>query len=232
MKKNKIKFVALDEHTFIVKENPTLASKLIPKWWKDIPKYTNGTNELQLNPFANVTVKQCAPTIDILSSGYMITLWADVVVTQKDGYPYASWTTDTPVLSTWSLDQSSFFEIPSGFNNLVFKLLNGWSIKTPKGWSCLFIHPIGYQNLPIRTIAGLVDTDILDTDINCPFVIKEGFEGIIPKGTPIAQIIPIKRANWESEVVQPDGRYYFNMEKLGTKIYGFYASLREKKSFK
>jgi hypothetical protein len=29
--------------------------------------------------------------------------------------------------------------------------------------------------------------------------IREGFEGIIEKGTPLVQITPFKRDNWESE---------------------------------
>ena len=31
---------------------------------------------------------------------------------------------------------------------------------------------------------------------NVPFFIKSGFEGVIPAGTPIAQLIPIKREKW------------------------------------
>ena len=46
---------------------------------------------------------------------------------------------------------------------------------------------------------GLVDTDKHENPLNFPFFIKIGFEGIIEKGTPIAQIIPIKRDDWESE---------------------------------
>jgi len=33
---------------------------------------------------------------------------------------------------------------------------------------------------------------------NLPFYIKDGFEGIIHKGTPIAQIIPFRQENWKS----------------------------------
>jgi hypothetical protein len=35
--------------------------------------------------------------------------------------------------------------------------------------------------------------------IHFPFLLKKGFEGIIPAGTPLAQIIPFKRDNWVSE---------------------------------
>ena len=32
-----------------------------------------------------------------------------------------------------------------------------------------------------------------------PFFLKAGFTGIIPKGTPIAQLIPFKREDWKLE---------------------------------
>jgi hypothetical protein len=34
-----------------------------------------------------------------------------------------------------------------------------------------------------------------------PFFLREGFSGVIPSGTPYAQIIPFKREDWISEIV-------------------------------
>jgi hypothetical protein len=33
-----------------------------------------------------------------------------------------------------------------------------------------------------------------------PFFVVKGFTGIIPAGTPYAQMIPFRRENWESEI--------------------------------
>jgi hypothetical protein len=33
-----------------------------------------------------------------------------------------------------------------------------------------------------------------------PFFVVKGFTGIIPAGTPYAQMLPFKRENWESEI--------------------------------
>jgi hypothetical protein len=43
-----------------------------------------------------------------------------------------------------------------------------------------------------------MDTDIYGHSGSIPFSIKIGFEGIIPKGTPFLQMIPIKRESWKS----------------------------------
>lgn len=232
MKNNIITFEAQSDHVFSVRERPIPAAKMVPDWWKEIPKYST-IPKLEIGPHANVTVKQCAPTIDMITAGYIIPLWCDILVTQENGIPFINWPTQERVVDVWSPLQSSTFEVPSGFNQLAFKYHHGWNILTPPGWSSLFIHPVGYQNLPIRAIPGIVDTDILTTAINCPFFVKDGFEGVIEKGTPMAQVIPFKRESWESEFTNPgDKKFYHESEKLFTKVYGYYSSKRAKKSFK
>jgi hypothetical protein len=232
-KTQKIIFKAQDDHVLNVRQKPEPAAKFIPDWWKNIKKYANEENKFDMSPGPAITVKQCAPAFDALVSGYMITLWADLFVTQKNGTAEIHWGTDAQVIDRWQPSQSSQYEIPKGFNPTVFKYTHGWIIKTPPGWSTMFLHPIGYPNLPIRAIQGIVDTDIKELQINCPFVLEEGFEGVIPKGTPMAQLIPIKRANWESEIDSFKGNsFLFNAEKLKTELYGYYSSRREKKSYK
>ena len=233
MKKNIIIFEAPNNHVFEVRERPEPATKFIPNWWKDIPKYSNNKKKIDLDPGATVTVKQCAPTIDMFSMGYIITLWADLLVTQTEHGPLVRWKTHQDVLDMWSQEQVDNFEIPEGYSRSVFKYLHGWRVLTKPGWSTMFVHPFAYQNLPIRAISGVVDTDILTTDINCPFVIKKDFEGVIEKGTPIAQIIPFKREEWSSKfTIASEEKTYLEIEKISTKIYGYYSSKRSRKIFK
>jgi hypothetical protein len=231
MKNKKIIFGAINPHVFNVREKPFPAKKMMPEWWKNTLKYSNG-NKLKLIPNANITVKQCAPMLDSLSSGYLITTWSDIIVEQENGIPIIKWISEEKAFSTWSNDQVGNYEIPDGFSSVVFKYLYGWTIQTPPGWSCLITHPFGYPNIPIRSLTGIVDTDILKTEINFPFLIKEGFEGIIKKGTPLAQVLPIKRQSWKSEYfLLKENEQWLNAEKLKTKLYGYYSSLRERKKY-
>lgn len=234
MNKNKIIFEAQTESIFETRQGPIPASKIIPQWWKDIPKYSLG-NTINVSGAAGVTVKQCAPTMDMFGMGYIITLWADLLIEQTSNGPKITWTSIDPIppVSLWPEKQVSGYEIPNGFNKNVFKYHHGWIIKTPPGWSTLFIHPHGYQNLPIRSLGGIVDTDILKTDINCPFVVKDGFSGLIKRGTPIVQMIPIKRQEWHSETILPKPNNFMNeLYKLSSEIYGYYSSRRERKNYK
>jgi hypothetical protein len=86
---------------------------------------------------------------------------------------------------------------PYGFapNHLVFAGMWGW--KTPKGWSTLVTHPLNQVELPHYTVTAMVDTDEFSGASNIPFFIRAGWTGTIKAGTPFAQLIPIKRANWQ-----------------------------------
>jgi hypothetical protein len=73
------------------------------------------------------------------------------------------------------------------------------AVKLPDGYSAIFTHPLNRFDLPFITLSGVVDGPFVVHNGNIPFHIKDGFEGVIPKGTPIMQIIPFKRENWESK---------------------------------
>ena len=54
------------------------------------------------------------------------------------------------------------------------------------------------MDLPFQTLSAVVDTDKHNVPTHFPFFMKHGFEGKIPLGTPIVQIIPFKRQEWKS----------------------------------
>jgi hypothetical protein len=63
----------------------------------------------------------------------------------------------------------------------------------------MFIQPMHRESV-FTILPGIVDTDIYSVPVNFPFVVNDpNFEGLIPKGTPIAQVIPIKRDAWKME---------------------------------
>jgi hypothetical protein len=112
----------------------------------------------------------------------------------------------------------------------VFKYHHGWTVKTPKNVSCLFVHPIGYQDLPIRSISGVVDTDEYAGEINVPFTFKEGWTGILPAGTPMFQIIPFERENWTSEFsTKKPGEHIIDLDKMDKFINSAYGKLFHRK---
>jgi hypothetical protein len=227
-----IEFIAKNEFVWNVWEKPKPASNFLPDWWKKMP---SGDETLDLNPGLYLTVKKCMPTLDILSAGYIVTLCADVKINiDEKGNHYGQWLHQQKILDTWDNHQVLNFELLEEYNTKpVFKYLHGWNIKTPNGWSCYFTHPIGYPNLPFRIISGIVDTDLLKTEINTPFVFKKGWTGILEKGTPMFQIIPFERNSWKAKYsFITETQHSYNVSAVHTKLKDSYKKyFREKRSY-
>lgn len=175
---------------------PKPASFFIPQWYKDINAWITGKKEPDLDSNqTNETVKKCMPVFDAITAGYIITTPCDVWIKQIDDSPYYQWSGFNfidfhPYIQTEG-HPAVKDKLPSP------KFMNPWAIKTPKGYSCLFITPT-HRDLPFTILPGVVDTDTYTAPINFPFRLNDPkFEGHIPAETPMVQIIPFKRESWK-----------------------------------
>ena len=195
---------------------PTPAIKHLPQWYKDIPIYVNGEKKLKF-PFGsgthNTTVKRCIPFLDAMSMGYMFILDDDVYVEQLEGGPRIRWKSNADMISMHAQEQYEGVPIPKGYHNMVGKWHNDYILQTPPGYSMMFTHPVNRFDLPFRCITGFVDTDSYVGLIQFPFFLEEGFEGIIKSGTPVAQMIPIKRDPWELTLEKYDKDESYKRER-------------------
>ena len=59
----------------------------------------------------------------------------------------------------------------------------------------MVVHPINRDDLPFRLVTGLVDADRFSAvGINFSAVWTDpGFNGVLPRGTPVAQCYPVSR---------------------------------------
>jgi hypothetical protein len=240
MSKN-INFRARSKTESEVQLKPYPAVKQLPQWFTDAIPYSALSgypqdNKLHFrNKEANATYKKCVPLLDGISSGYIIPLWADVQIEQEEGMPEIYWKTDKDI---FSLHGPSSREIPApvGYDQIVFKYLNCWIPQTPKGYSCLIISPLGYGDLTFKAIPAIVDTDRSTLELVFPMWIKQGFEGIVEKGTPMVQIIPFKRDNWTSTFDYYEDGEYINIiqeKNFSSTMVGHYLkNHHSKKKFK
>jgi hypothetical protein len=137
------------------------------------------------------------PVFDAMTAGYLITTHIDVYVSIKNNQQYFEWPSLEPV-GFHPIEQAD--KHPDHNEHSYFKWHNPWSIKTPKGYSTLFVQPMHRESL-FTVLPGIVDTDTYTPPVNFSSVMKDpNFEGLIPKGTPIAQVIPFKREGWEMEI--------------------------------
>jgi hypothetical protein len=91
-------------------------------------------------------------------------------------------------------------------NYLVAKILNPWLVRTPPGYSTLFQPLLNRFEPHLIPLAGLVETDQYYRNVNFPAIatIPPGNSVTLPRGTPLVQAIPIKRDEFQSEIVPAD----------------------------
>lgn len=169
----------------------------IPSWFKKTPLMFGDKNIL---PY-DMSYKACSVYGDSFISGYIIPLVADIAVKQSEGGPVISWS--SPNLSMVELrptrGEEAYLPAPEGFseNNYVWQTQH--IFKIPKGYSALLTHPLNRYDLPFITLSGIVDGEFALHLGKIPFFVSKTFEGIIPAGTPMAQVILFKTENWESK---------------------------------
>jgi len=241
---NKIKFIAEDEYFNKVLEWPSPASNFIPQWWKDFELYRympgneDGKKLIVRDGVSNATPRKCPPMLDAINSGYIVPLWSDVQImsNSSDGLAYINWRVQKPVFEIHGY-QAEKIGTPPGYCKNVFKYCSGMYIETPPGYSILVVPPLGYRDLPIQVVPGIVDAD-QKNNINSlfPCWIRSGLEDeIIEKGTPIAQIIPFKREDWKMETGHlKNGESIARIDaSFGSNLINHYMrNIRQHKSYK
>ena len=178
-------------------EQPKPASRLVPDWYKNTESYVNKERKPLGDGSTSATIKRCVPVFDAITAGYIIESPADVFVSIKDGGQWFEWS-DFGLIEFHPIEQAP--EHPDKKPFAYPKWTNPWAIATPKGYSTLFVQPFHRESV-FTILPGIVDTDQYTPSVNFPFVINDpAFEGLIPKGTPIAQVIPFKRDSWTMEL--------------------------------
>jgi hypothetical protein len=202
------KEIIFQEFSLVAKhlqDTPKPSRNSIPQWFKNDKNFSTGSNdELKaLKTEYNGTYKMCVPVTDTMSAGYNIVLPATIFIINagdaENYQPKITWQVDWNVCDTQSQDALQSYPRPHEHSPIFFRWKVDWKIITPSGYSAWITHPSHRYDLPFTTINGFVDTDAHPSPLLLPFFVKNGFEGKIDAGTPIAQVIPIKRDHWVSK---------------------------------
>jgi hypothetical protein len=207
-------------------EVPKPAKNFIPNWWKEQELSINNKDNL----FDSLSFKACVPFLDSLINGYMMYTNQDILVKIENGLPFMYWkTTPRPVITR---GKENNLPVPAGHCETHFAWDVQYGFKLPKGYSMLVTHPLNRFDLPFTSVSGIIDEGVLWGG-KFTFWLKEGFEGIIPKGTPIAQIIPFKTDSWKSERADELIQYAKIKEHEKNTIFsGYYKKfIHQKKKF-
>jgi hypothetical protein len=175
---------------------PVPATDGLPAWLRTMP----GEALVPELGGAIRTLKHCPPFIDAMRAGFLMPLVTDIRV-ENGAF---SWDWDPPVTTLGRTTRS-----PLGFHRaeqasgsplhdperVFLKFNNFWAIELEPGWSLLVTHPVNRTDLPFQTLTGLVDADLFrDGLIQFPARwLDPSFAGVLPRGTPVAQCIPVRR---------------------------------------
>ena len=169
---------------------PLPAKQVLPDWFRKLPAVDKGHVHANNN---GLTIKRCMPFLDAMTTGWIIPLAATVRLDIRDGGTTvdAGWEIDRVMVSNHGMHQVA--GNPHG-NRPPCKFHNYWTIKTPPGWSCLFVPPLNRKQSVFEILSGVVDTDTYQSLIHFPFIATAG-DGThtLEKGTPLVQVIPFRR---------------------------------------
>lgn len=190
-----IEFVAPKELYGAIPE-PVPANKVLPDWYKSLGQYTtNDPNESQNDrpALSSSTVKRCAPFMEAMTLGWIITLPAEVHFRAESGRIQYEWEFGRELVSNHSMGQVGGEAFPNN-DWPVLKFHNYWSMKVPDGYSALIIDPMNRPGRPFETFSGVVDIDNYFNNVNAPFMwTGRSQEVILEDGSPMFQVIPFRR---------------------------------------
>jgi hypothetical protein len=195
-----IRFFAKDNDIANLGNQPVPMKKLVPEWYRKAESYWE-ISDSHGHTMGGEGLKKCMPYMDTMVSGYAVLTPYDIFVKKKeDGTLDITWNAPdniTEFVQERPMELGSTMPRPAGHhpNHLIWSGV--WGFKTPRKYSALLTHPLNRFDLPFTTTSGIIDSDKWHASGNVPFFLKEDFVGTIPAGTPIFQIVPIKRASWK-----------------------------------
>jgi hypothetical protein len=240
MFERKIKFLA---PPFLLEDKeiyPEPTNKFLPEWFKELPaSFGYAGNEKGI---LNKTIKSCMPFLDALKTGYIIKAPTDIYFNHNFDNPDNN-EKDTQIIAhnqkfivaakrlninvggeghdprQLGGDTCPFFHDNKG--KRFFKILNPWVIKTPPGYSTLFVQPLNNPDKRFTPLAGIVDTDDFNLPVNFPIIMNQEGEWILKKYSPIICVFPFKRDNWKHEI-KP-----LNVDEADKESYKYFTYLHD-----
>jgi len=183
---------------------PTI--KTIPEWYRKADRFA--VNPMTGKPWEMPdgsgkipTWKACPAVFDIMGTGYVYRTPCDI-----DFFEDSSGQIQAKVLDSQYADflqermTMPQFVTPRGYHDKHFAWWSDWAVEVPEGYSVLYTQPFNRFELPFLTTSGIIDNDKVHLPGTMPFFVAKGFTGILPAGTPYAQMLPFKREHWESEI--------------------------------
>ena len=190
---------------------PRPAFKEIPEWFRNLEPFRK-----DIPMPGNASGKRCVPLLDAMTAGYILVTPVDILIERQDGKLVYRWPHE-PKLEFQALWQVEGHKRVTSQYDAVPKFPNPWGVITPRGYSCLYIPPQNSDDNVFEIFSAVVDTDSYNQNGTLPFLLRDPeWEGLIPAGTPMAQVVPFKRQSYQMVIGGDSDRV--NSEKQWNKL--------------
>ena len=184
---------------------PVPIAKTLPDWYRTADRFVidPATGKPWQKPDGGGKVpswKACPAVFDVMGSGYAYRTPCDI-----EFFEDAEGNIQAKALDEQHRDiltdrmPLAHFPPPQGYHAKHFAWWADWAVELPEGYSALYTHPLNRFELPFLTVSGIVDNDKVHLPGTMPFFFLKGVTGVLPAGTPYAQILPFRREHWEAE---------------------------------
>jgi hypothetical protein len=214
MLSKKIEFLAPEEIIRNKHLQPVPIKFNLPEWFKKLEHKTG-----------HRTVKGCVPFLDTLITGYLLkvpqefilrhNIFSDDNERQTEAvFPSNTMQGTESVFVKFNLNHGVQVHSKDQLKGSPYvqknkdlpiqKILNPWYIKTPPGYSCMFLPPLNNSDDRFSIIPGIVNTDTFEPRINFPYIVNGDkypmINEVVKEGTPYVQVIPFKRDDWKMSI--------------------------------
>lgn len=223
-----IKFTATDPAA-IEHFPPRPANKLVPDWYRDLDMWKKNQYPGEGWP----TIKHCVPVQDMITSGYILTNPYDTIIQPFEAEGITDYETKSVVRDyVKSHDHEQCPVKINGQSKHYFKINQPWIIRTPPGYSCLFVQPFYHFEERFTLLPSIVDTDNHDMEVSFPGYTLTDKEFKLEPGQPLMQVIPFKRDDWTMTVEHAPGVRSKLESMRAAGMAGYRTLFHKKKSFK
>lgn len=189
---------------------PVPAGRSTPDWWRSTPGFLpeDKRSHPHLKLRRDATVKSCPGLQDFFGLGWVLPLWADLVITaEEQGFDYQISTSANEVGSFMPHEVGAGFPRRPGDHTHVLKITTPWQVRASRGWSLLVLPPLLHGDRPFTVMPGVVDSDRLPVmNVIAEWHSPLGHAELLKAGTPLLHIVPFRRSESPSLEVTQVGR--------------------------
>lgn len=230
-KKSKITVDAFTNSSAVLDFFPIAkSSNFLPKWYKSLPNFYSSKigHDIDINL---PTMKSCDGFRSLYSKGFIIPLWADLILKtyKNNSWEYQS---SDKILTVTSHDSDQFGSEFNEFQHI--KIMSPWILKEKSNVKFLLSNPV------FNTLSKYKDVNILPGILDFTFqnnshvniFIQKNQQIKLDAGTPIAQFIPLTDRKIDLKLHLLDDQEYSKLHDHTNYGLSFMNRYKKKKLFK